>query len=98
MALLAPGAISAQTLSPSDDAHISTTFPSVNFGSMTLLHAGATAGDGPTQVFIRFSLDSLPPGTNVTSISKVNLVLFVNRLATAGSVQVFPVTSDWTEA
>jgi hypothetical protein len=82
----------AQTLSPSDDAEVNTAFPSTNFGNLPYLEAG-----GPSQSFIRFDLSSLPAGITGASISKVNLVLFVNRIGTGGSIQVSQVLGPWTE-
>jgi hypothetical protein len=92
-----PGAILGQTLSPSDDAHVSTAFPAVNFGSAPLLQVGATAGAGTTRAFIKFDLSILPSGTAVTSISRVNLVLWVNRVAAAGTLQLSEVSGAWSE-
>ena len=97
LCLLLPAAIFAQTIPPSDDAHVSTTFSSTNFGASPLLQVGATANAGSTRAFIKFNLSSLPAGTNVTSISKVNLILFVNTVGTAGTLQVSQLTSAWSE-
>jgi hypothetical protein len=97
LAFAIPAALYGQTIAPSDDAHVSTTFSAVNFGSSPLLQVGATAGAGATRAFIKFNLSTLPPGINVTLISRVNLVFFVNTLGTAGSVQVSEVTSAWSE-
>jgi hypothetical protein len=82
----------AQTLSPSDDAEVNTAFPSTNFGSLPYLEAG-----GPSQSFIRFDLSALPVSITAATVSKVNLVLFVNRLGTGGSIQVSQVMGPWTE-
>ena len=95
--LLVPGAILGQTLSPSDDAHVSAAFPVVNFGNAPLLQVGATNGGGATRAFVKFDLSSLPPGTAVTAISRVNLVLWVNRAGTAGSIQLSEVSGAWSE-
>ena len=65
--------------------------------SAPLLQVGATSGAGATRAFIKFNLATLPAGINVTAISKVNLVLYVNTLGAAGSIQVSPVTGAWAE-
>lgn len=97
IALVVPGLAFGQSISPIGDAHVSTAFPTVNFGSAPLLQVGATTGAGSTRAFIKFDLSTLPAGMNVTSISRVNLILFVNTLGTSGSVQISPVTSTWSE-
>ena len=86
-----------QTLSPSQDAHVSTAYPSLNFGGATFLQVGQTTGSGTTKSFILFDLSALPAGTAVTSISKANLVLWVNRVGTAGTIKISQVGSAWTE-
>lgn len=97
IALIVPGLAFGQNISPNGDAHVSTAFPTVNFGSAPLLQVGATTGAGSTRAFIKFDLSVLPAGINVTSISRVNLILFVNTLGTAGNVQISPVTGTWSE-
>lgn len=87
-----------QTLSPVQDAHVSTAFPSVNFGSAQLLQVGQTAGAGTTKAFVQFDLSALPPGTSVTSVSRVNVVLWVNRIGTAGTIKVSQAGAAWTES
>ena len=83
----------AQTLSPSDDALVNTAFPTINFGSLPYLEAGDTS-----TTYIKFDLTSLPAGMAVTSISKVNLVLWVNRIGTPGSIQVAEAAGPWSES
>ena len=97
LATLIPMA-SGQTLSPAQDAHVSTAFPSQNFGSAQYLQVGQTSGAGTTKAFIQFDLSALPPGTSVTSISRVNLLLFVNRVGVTGSVKVSQATGAWSES
>src|SRR6185312_9510813 len=64
------------------DAYVDSGYSSVNFGSAPYLQIG-----GSTQTFLQFSLASLPSGF---SASKANLVLWVNRVVTGGSVNVKP--------
>ncbi|HTA43413.1 MAG TPA: DNRLRE domain-containing protein, partial [Bryobacteraceae bacterium] len=83
----------AQTLSPSDDAYVNTAFQSTPFGNLPILEAGGT-----TSTYIRFDLSSLPSGI-ASSISKVNLQLWVNRIGVAGSgtIQVAEPAGTWNE-
>jgi hypothetical protein len=83
----------AQTISPSDDAHVNSAFPSVNFGNSPFLEVGGTS-----LAFVKFNLSTLPAGTGTAAGTKVNLVLWVNRIGTAGSIQVSEATGAWTES
>jgi hypothetical protein len=82
----------AQTLPPSDDAHVDSVYPTVNFGNSPFLEVGGTA-----QAFVRFDLTGLPAGTGAAAGSRVNLLLWVNRVGTAGSIQVSEASGTWSE-
>ena len=73
----------AQDLPASADALVDTLYPTVNFGAATYLEAGGT-----TTTYVRFDLSSLPAGILTSPSTKVNLVLWVGRLGTAGTLQV----------
>ena len=62
MAVVVPSVAVGQTISPSDDAHVSSVFSSVNFGSAPLLQVGATSGAGSTRAFVKFNLSSASAG------------------------------------
>ena len=85
--------LTAQTVVPSDDAHVNSALPAVNFGNLPFLEVGGTS-----RTFIRVrSFSSLPAGTGTAAGSRVNLVLWVNRVGTAGSIQVSEASGAWTE-
>ena len=62
----------AQTLQVVGDSFANTAYPSVSSGSSVYLSAG-----GSSSTYLQFDLSSLPSGTNVANITKVNLILFV---------------------
>ncbi|WP_216843044.1 DNRLRE domain-containing protein [Granulicella sp. S190] len=76
----------------SADATISTAHPTLNFGSLSNLYVG----NGSTTL-VQFDLSSLPAGTPATQIAHAALKLYVNRVNTAGSISVQPVSSSWSE-
>jgi hypothetical protein len=82
----------AQTIPPSDDAHVNSAFTSVNFGNLPYLEVGGTS-----QAMIRFDLSNLPAGTGAAVGSRVNLLLWVSRIGSGGSIQVAEASGSWTE-
>src|SRR5882672_1099553 len=90
LTMIAP--ILADQLPVSADAHVNPAFPAVNFGNSPFLQVG-----GGSRAFLRFDLSSLPPGVAASPLARVNLVLWVNRVTSAGSVQVSQVSSLWDE-
>jgi hypothetical protein len=75
------------------DTYISSSLPTNNFGTLANLNVGAGA-----QALIRFDVaGSLPAGTDSSKISKAVLRLWVNKVGTAGSVDVAAVTTPWAE-
>jgi len=46
---------------------------------------------------IRFDLGTMPPGTVGIDVEKATLLLWLNNVSTAGSVEVYALTSDWSE-
>ena len=74
------------------DAHISSAHPTTNFGSLTNL----AVGNGNTAL-IQFNLGSLPAGTTSGGIAAATMRLYVNRVNTAGALDLKPVTSAWNE-
>ena len=74
------------------DAHVSANRSSVNFGSLSNLYVG----NGNT-AYLQFDLSSLPAGIAANQISRATVTFFVNRVVTAGSVAVAPVSGVWTE-
>ncbi len=74
------------------DAHVTSSRPSVNFGSLSNLNVG----NGSTAL-IQFDLSSLPAGLQPSQVGHATATLFVNRVNTPGVVNMAPVTSSWSE-
>jgi len=75
------------------DTYISSARSGSNFGSQTNLYVG----NGNTS-FLQFDLATLPAGTTAGQIAKATLLLYVNRVNSAGTINVLPVTSAWSES
>ncbi|RXH54830.1 DNRLRE domain-containing protein [Granulicella sibirica] len=75
------------------DAHVNSARPTVNYGGLSNI----SVGSGTTGL-IRFDLGTLPAGTVGSQISKATLRLYVNRVYTAGTMSVAPLTGSWSEA
>lgn len=68
-----------------------------NYGSGTDLRV--FKGNGRTgRAFLKFSLETLPPGTTASDVTQARLRLWVNSNSTAaGSITLSPVTASWDE-
>ncbi|MEO6923736.1 MAG: DNRLRE domain-containing protein [Bryocella sp.] len=66
--------------------------PAINYGTISNLYVG----NGST-AFVQFDLSTLPVGTTSAQVSRAILTVFVNRVNSAGSVTVSPVTGTWGE-
>jgi hypothetical protein len=75
------------------DASVNSARTTTNYGSLSNLYVG----NGYTSL-LQFDLSVLPSGTTAAQVSKATLRLYVNRVNTAGSVTVSPVSSAWTES
>src|SRR5438132_8658943 len=94
--VLAPQTSLAQQGTLTDDATVMIK-KNDNHGTDATLRIEAGAGDA-SNVFVKFKLtSSLPAGTTAADISKATLKLFVGKLHTAGSFDVFRVLSPWSE-
>lgn len=67
------------------------------WGSDAPVVADATFNSDNTSL-LRFDLSGLPAGLTGLSITKATLQVFVNRVGTAGTMQVAPLVSDWSES
>ncbi len=76
----------------SADAHVNATRATTNFGSISNLYIG----NGNTTL-LQFDLGSLPAGTTASQVARATVTLFINRVNTAGTVSIAPVTSAWSE-
>lgn len=93
LALVAGRELAAQSLPPSDDAHVNSAFAAVGFGSSPFLEISPAA-----QGLVKFDLSSLPAGTGAAASSRINLVLWVNRIGATGSIQVSEAGGAWSES
>ncbi len=75
------------------DAHIHTAQPALNFGSLPTLAVG-----GGATALLRFDLSVLPAGLTAAKVQRATLVLFANRVGSAGAVEVQAVNTGWDEA
>jgi hypothetical protein len=82
----------AQILPPSDDAYVDTALPSTNLGALPYLQVGGTA-----QTYIQFDLSGLPVTLTSGSVASATLIVWVNRVGTAGLMQVTQAGGAWTE-
>ena len=84
----------AQTVPLVGDAFIAPGTAS-NFGGTVNVNVGGVAG---YQGLFQFDLSALPPGTTAVSVSGASLRLFVNKIGTAGSINVYAATASWSES
>ncbi|MFN7937853.1 MAG: DNRLRE domain-containing protein [Bryobacteraceae bacterium] len=90
-ALISAPAAHAVTAVVTADAHVVPASP-INLGSSPSLMVGNNSA-----AFLQFDLSAVPTGINPNSISKAQLLLFVNRVAQAGRISILPLLSPWTE-
>jgi len=103
-----PGRASAQSGTVTDDAFLSsnatTQLLNLNGQGGSLIVAGSSATVGPlhvgaTKAYIQFQLQSsLPPTTAAANVAKATLKLFLSGANPSGAIDVYPVTSAWTES
>ena len=90
---LLPLVCGAATLHVSDDAYVSQTYATTNFGASPTLNVG-----GGNSTLIKFDLSSLPSTVTSSAIQKATLTLFVNRVFTSGALDLKAVTNTWSES
>ncbi len=94
--VLVAGTAHAATAPLIGDAHVAQSTPATNFGALGAVNVGGAAVQ---KGFFQFNvLAGLPPGTTSAQIAKANLLLFVNKVNTAGSVDVNAAAAAWNEA
>jgi len=82
----------ANTVQLVADAHVVSSFPTVNFGSVSNLYVG-----NGSFALLQYDLSNLPSGTIAAQVTRANLTLFVNRVNVAGAVDIAAVQAGWTE-
>ena len=81
-----------------DDAYTYSKKKNLKYGTQAVLSVWGPAGGTPlTRSFLKFDLSTLPAGITADNVQKATLKLYVNRLTTAGSFDIFKVTADWDE-
>jgi len=75
------------------DAHVSASLPTTHFGNLPNLNVG-----GGSTGLLRFDLGTLPSATTAAKLVKATLVLYVNRVGIAGTIEAQTINSAWTEA
>jgi hypothetical protein len=93
-AVMLPLAGWAQTYVVAGDTYVSTAYPTTNFGSLGTLAVGAG-----NKALIQIDLSRLV-ALEVTSgqIQQATMIVFLNRVLTAGGIDVAPITSPWSES
>jgi hypothetical protein len=76
----------------SADTYVSTAAATTNYGAAATLSVGPSA-----TTLLRFDLANLPQGTLPSQVLKATLVLYANRVATPGSIEVHGVGAAWNE-
>lgn len=78
------------------DSWVSANQPTLNFGTQQMMPVGATGGpNGLTNVFVQFDLSTVPEGSQINA---AHLVLYVDMLQKAGTIQSYAVAAPWNEA
>ncbi|MCX2862103.1 DVUA0089 family protein [Paucibacter sp. PLA-PC-4] len=75
------------------DTHINAGLPAQNFGALPTLNVG-----GGASALLRFDLSGLPNGMTAAKLIKANLLLYVNRVGTPGTLELLSVYAPWDEA
>ena len=81
---LSAGAVTAPSMA---DAHLNSALPASNFGNLPTLNVGGTFSS-----LMQFDFTSLPAGTASGSVAKATLFLWVNRIGSAGAIDIRTVT------
>jgi hypothetical protein len=74
------------------DTYVSASVPDSNFGAVAKMNVG-----NGESALVKFSLASLPIGTSADQVVSASLVVYVNSLTTAGSLEAQTVLGKWTE-
>jgi hypothetical protein len=80
------------TVVTSGDTYVSANRPALNFGSVANLNIG-----GGDSALIAVDLSGLPAGLTGSNIRKATLTVFVNKVSTAGGVDLSQIISPWSE-
>jgi len=91
--ILAPALASAQQTVLTADTQINSAAATTNYGASSTLQIG-----GGYSTLLKFDLASfLPAGTTASQVLGARLVIFPDKVTTAGNFSVYQVTSAWSE-
>jgi hypothetical protein len=93
IALLVPIACHATGIPVMGDSYISSTNTAQNYGGVAALNIG-----GGNAALLTFDLSSLPAGLTAPDIQKATVTVFVNQAPAPGGLDVWQVTSGWSES
>lgn len=91
----------ADTLHAQDDTHIDLVKNDANFGNkqdliLKYINDGSKKS-GATQVYVRFSLNSLPNFIDATNIEKAVLRIWVSEVRSSGEAELHLINAGWDE-
>lgn len=92
LAAVMPASSYALEATLTDDASTVSSMPATNFGTKTALQISAGS-----KSYITFDLSTLPSGTVGADIAKATLKLYVNKVTTPGTFDLYRVAGAWTE-
>jgi hypothetical protein len=93
LAILLPLVGRAQSYGVVSDSYVTSVTPTINFGTLGTLNVGAGA-----TTFIQVDLSRLVAlGINSSQIQQATMVVFVDKVTTAGGIDVASVTQSWQE-
>ncbi len=97
--IVTAGLVSGATAPLVGDAHVAQGTPAINFGALGSVNVGGTVSPAPHKGLFQFNITAvLPAGTSSAQIGKATLLLFVNKVNTAGSIDVNAAAAAWNEA
>jgi hypothetical protein len=95
--LLAAAPARALEVPVASDAHVLQNNPTFNYGASPNLSVQSTSGSA-RRSYLRFDpVSYISPAMTAADIDQAWLVLYVNDVTTAGSLNVYRVTGTWTE-
>jgi len=98
IAMLLPSLSFAVEATLTDDAYTYSGSKTTKYGAQAILSVrGAAGGATLKRGFLKFDLSAIPVGITGADVVKATLKLYVNKLTTAGSFDIFNVTADWNE-
>src|SRR4051794_29693087 len=79
------------------DTYLPRSAASTNFGALASIQVGPGTGSPQSQGLVKFGLSGLS-GVTASDVQKAIIWVYVNRVTVAGSIDVWHVTSPWSES